>query len=96
MMIVATLLLLAGMAMLLIAAWGVLILPDALARQHAATKAGTVALSLLGAGIAVIAPADWLWRLALIIGFLLATLPLASHLLARAAVEENSSRDSAA
>ena len=92
MIVIASVFLLAGALMLLIAAWGVLILPDALARQHAATKAGTLALALLGAGTALIAPADWLWRIALIVGFLLATLPISSHLLARAALKDQNSQ----
>lgn len=85
----AALLLAAGGLLLLVAAWGVITLPDALSRQHAATKAGTLALALALLGAAAAMPqADWLWRLALILGFLLATLPVASHLLARAAVRE--------
>jgi multicomponent Na+:H+ antiporter subunit G len=85
----SALLLAAGGVLLLIAAWGVNTLPDALSRQHAATKAGTLALALVGLGAAAAVPQwDWGWRLVLIIGFLLATLPVASHLLARAAVRE--------
>lgn len=92
--LLATLLLLAGAALLVIAAWGVIALPDALARQHAATKAGTLALVLvcLGAGLAVADGGEWgewAWRLGLIVVFLWITLPLASHLLARAAVRES-------
>lgn len=79
----------AGALLLVVAAWGVVVLPDALARQHAATKAGTLALALVCTGAALVA-LDWGWtlRLALILGFLLATLPLAAHLLARAAIRE--------
>ncbi len=89
MTLVAFVLLLAGALLLLIAAWGVLALPDALTRQHAATKAGTFALALVCAGaIAAASDLSWTWRLLLILGFLLATLPVASHLLARAAVRE--------
>lgn len=85
----AAALLVAGTLLLVVSALGVITLPDALARQHAATKAGTLALSLVGIGALVAAPAAaWAWRLALIVGFLLATLPVASHLLARAAVRE--------
>lgn len=85
----AAVLIAAGAVLLVIAAWGVITLPDALARQHAATKAGTLALALVCAGAAAaVLQADWAWRLALIVGFLLATLPVASHLLARAAVRE--------
>lgn len=78
-----------GAALLVLAAWGVIRLPDALSRQHAATKAGTLALALVLAGAWLLMPTgEWAWRLALIMGFLLATLPVASHLLARAAVAE--------
>jgi multicomponent Na+:H+ antiporter subunit G len=87
--VLSALLLAAGGLLLLIAAWGVIMLPDALSRQHAATKAGTLALALACLGAAAAMPqAGWAWRLALILGFLLATLPVASHLLARAAVQE--------
>lgn len=83
------LLLAAGAVLLVIAAWGVIVLPDALARQHAATKAGTLALTLVCVGAMLVArDTAWTWRLLLILGFLLATLPVASHLLARAAVGE--------
>lgn len=83
------LLLLLGALLLVLAAWGVIVLPDALARQHAATKAGTLALALVSIGAGLLMPqADWAWCLALILGFLLATLPVASHLLARAALRE--------
>lgn len=83
--------LLAGGVLLLIAAWGVVALPDALSRQHAATKAGTFALAMVCIG-AMLFALDWAWswRILLILGFLLATLPVASHLLARAAVRESS------
>ena len=78
-----------GALLLVIAAWGVIVLPDALSRQHAATKAGTLALTLICLGAWLSQPEwAWGWRLLLIIGFLMATLPLASHLLARAAVVE--------
>lgn len=79
----------AGAILLLIAAWGVVRLPDALSRQHAATKAGTLALAvfILGAGFLMPEPA-WIGRLILLMLLLLITLPLASHALARAAVRE--------
>lgn len=89
MSLLGALLLVLGGLLLVLAAWGVIVLPDALARQHAATKAGTLALALVCIGALLLMPdADWAWRLALILGFLLATLPVASHLLARAAVRE--------
>lgn len=89
MSIVAVILIGIGAALLVIAAWGVIVLPDALSRQHAATKAGTLALALVLIGAWLLMPnSDWAWRLLLILGFLLTTLPVASHLLARAAVVE--------
>ena len=78
-----------AMLLLLVAAVGILRLPDALARQHAATKAGTLAVSLFAAGLAlVVGEGAWGWRLSLLIAILLMTLPLASHALARAGVIE--------
>ncbi|MBI1304495.1 MAG: hypothetical protein GC172_12025 [Phycisphaera sp.] len=78
-----------GAASLLIAAWGVLALPDALARQHAATKAGTLAASLVTLGaMAGMVDTDWWVRLVVILVLLFATLPVSSHMLARAALRE--------
>jgi multicomponent Na+:H+ antiporter subunit G len=86
----------AGALLLAFAAFGVIVLPDALARQHAATKSGTLALALVCLGAAAIA-GEWSWtlRLAAIVGFLFATLPIASHLLARAAVVESGVEEAA-
>ena len=79
-----------GALLLLVAAWGVVRLPDALSRQHAATKAGTLALAVFVLGVAVLTPEPaWIGRLALLLLLLLATLPLASHALARAATRES-------
>ncbi|MCU0990178.1 MAG: monovalent cation/H(+) antiporter subunit G [Xanthomonadales bacterium] len=76
----------AGVLLLLVAAAGLFLLPDALARQHAATKSGTLALGLILVGAAVYAgDAGWAWRVAAILALLVVTLPVASHMLARAA-----------
>lgn len=78
-----------AMTILLIAAVGIIRLPDALARQHAATKAATLAVSLFALGLAlVMRDGNWTWRLAVMLTILLLTLPLASHALARAGVAE--------
>jgi len=83
-----------GMFIILIAAAGLVRLPDALSRQHAATKAGTVAVMLFTTGTAlIIQDADWTWRLLAILVLLLLTLPLASHALSRAAAREMSNLD---
>jgi multicomponent Na+:H+ antiporter subunit G len=94
--LVATILLFAGAILLVIAAWGVVRLPDALSRQHAATKAGTLAIAVVALAAILATPTlAWGWRLGLIVGFLLATLPVASHLLARAAMREAGQSDEA-
>ncbi len=89
MSVLGVLLMAVGSVLLGSAAWGVIVLPDALSRQHAATKAGTLAVALICGGAAIAAAdSEWTWRLLLVIAFLLATLPVASNLLARAAVRE--------
>jgi multicomponent Na+:H+ antiporter subunit G len=77
-----------ALIILLIAALGVYRLPDALSRQHAATKAATLSLTLfaLGAGLLTWDWA-WTWRLVLLVAILFAALPLASHALGRAAAD---------
>ena len=86
-----------AMLVLLIAAVGVLRLPDALSRQHAATKAGTLAVSLFAVGLALaVGESAWTWRLLALVTILLTTLPLASHALARAGVIERERSDKAA
>lgn len=78
-----------GAVLLVVAALGVFVLPDALARQHAATKAVTLALGFVlgGAMLATRDPA-WTFRLGAILVFLVVTLPVGSHMLARAAARE--------
>ena len=79
----------AGSLLLVVAAAGLFILPDALARQHAATKAGTLALGLilLGVGLAGGTAAWWI-RVAMLVVVLFVTMPVASQMLARAAARE--------
>ena len=75
-----------GAALLAVAALGLLRLPDALSRQHAATKAATLALGVMLAGLAVLQPAPAWWiRIGALVALLAATVPIASHALARAA-----------
>ncbi len=76
-----------GLALLVIAALGLHVLPDALTRQHAATKSVTLALGLVLAGVGLYAGDAGTWvRILVIVALLVATLPVASHMLARAAV----------
>ena len=79
--------------MLIIAAFGLVRLPDSLTRQHAATKAATLSVSLLVVGLmwfSVSSGWEWGWivRLLLLLFLLLLTLPIASHALAHSAVCE--------
>ena len=84
-LIVATLMIL-GSLFCMIAAVGMLRLPDTLIRIHAATKAGT-----LGAGCILLAVAlesqnlGTSLKAAAVIFFLLLTAPVAAHLIGRAA-----------
>jgi multicomponent Na+:H+ antiporter subunit G len=77
-------LLIVGSFFCLVAALGVIRLPDPLTRMHAATKAGS-----LGAGLLVIAHALFYQELGIslraisIIALLLFTAPVAAHLIAR-------------
>jgi multicomponent Na+:H+ antiporter subunit G len=84
--IITSFLLVSGSLFSLVAALGMLRLPDTIIRMHAATKAGT-----LGAGLILIAEAVFyqeigitLRALAAIV-FLLLTAPVAAHLIGRAA-----------
>ncbi len=90
----------AGIALMIVAALGLFRLPDALARQHAATKSVTLALGLVLLGLALhqqgLDPAlagAWWTRVAAILLLLLLTLPVASHMLARAAARESHSNE---
>lgn len=79
-------LMIGGAALLAVAALGLHRLPDALSRQHAATKAATLALGAMLAGLAVLQPGSAWWiRIGLLVAVLAATVPIASHALARAA-----------
>lgn len=79
-----------GSLLLVIAALGLFLLPDALARQHAATKAGTLAIGLIMTGVALVGGTwDWWLRAAAIVAFFFVTLPVSSHMLARAAARES-------
>lgn len=85
-------LLLAGAILALIAALGLLRLPDLFTRMHAASKSGTA-----GSGLILIAAALYLGEWAIwikclaAIGFFVLTAPLSAHLLAKAALEAGQS-----
>ncbi|MFC0253405.1 monovalent cation/H(+) antiporter subunit G [Massilia consociata] len=81
-----------GAALLAVAALGLFRFPDALSRQHAATKAATLALGVMLAGLAVLQPSgEWWIRIALLMAVLALTVPVASHALASAAASRSDS-----
>jgi multicomponent Na+:H+ antiporter subunit G len=80
--------LVAGSLFSLLAAIGVLRLPDLYTRMHAASKAGVVGAGLILLGVALVSfDAAVVLRAVLGILFLLLTTPVSAHLLARAAYE---------
>jgi len=82
----AALLLVVGALFGLIAAVGVLRLPDLYTRLHAASKAGAVGAGLILLAVAVISlDGGVILRSILGIVFLLLSTPISAHLLARAA-----------
>ena len=89
MTLAGSLLLCCGVLVLLLASYGLFVLKDALSRQHAATKAGSLGIVLVVAGAALLGSSwAWGWRALAIIVLVWLTMPVASHVLARAAVQE--------
>ncbi len=83
--LIVSILLLIGSSFMLIAAIGILRMPDLLIRMHAATKGGT-----LGAGFLLLGMAVHFREISVVttclaaIFFIVATAPVAAHLIARA------------
>ncbi len=84
--VIAGILILVGASFALLAAIGLLRLPDLYSRMHAASKAGTVGSGLMMIALAVVADdfATVTRAIAAVVFFVLTT-PIAAHLLARAA-----------
>ncbi|MFV3073603.1 monovalent cation/H(+) antiporter subunit G [Niveispirillum fermenti] len=79
------LLILAGAIFSLIAAIGVIRLPDALTRMHASSKAGTLGCGMILVAVALFFPGiDVVARAGAAILFLLLTTPVAAHMIGRA------------
>jgi monovalent cation/proton antiporter MnhG/PhaG subunit len=77
--------LIGGAAICLIAAVGVLRLPDFFMRAHAATEAGVAGCGLVLIGVGFAYPSVEMWiKILIAISFLLMTTPIAGHLLSRA------------
>jgi multicomponent Na+:H+ antiporter subunit G len=83
--IIAGVMILIGSFFVFVAAVGILRMPDVYVRMHAATKAGTLGSGLLLLAVAVQAQElDVVLRAVAAVLFLIATTPVAAHLLGRA------------
>jgi multicomponent Na+:H+ antiporter subunit G len=79
-------LLLLGAGLVLLAAIGILRMPDLIIRMHATTKAATLGSALMVAAVAVhFGTVEVVTRAMAVIIFLFITAPVAAHMLARAA-----------
>jgi multicomponent Na+:H+ antiporter subunit G len=84
--VIVAVLLLAGTALMLIAAIGVLRMPDLFTRMQATTKAATLGVGLLLIGAAVhFGDTGVTTRVLAATAFIFLTMPIAAHLLGRAA-----------
>lgn len=83
MRLAADLFLLAGALLCLLAALGLLRMPDVYNRIQAATKASTLGVIFILVGVSLLQPAWWP-KLVAIAGFILFTSPVGSSTLARA------------
>ena len=94
-LLIALFLLLGGF-FTLIAAIGVLRLPDVLTRMHASTKAGILGSSLILIGGAIfLQEAEITVRVIAIILFLMLTSPIGAHMIGRASVKDLHSKKKA-
>jgi multicomponent Na+:H+ antiporter subunit G len=84
--VVAAVLFLAGATLALLAAVGVLRMPDLFTRMQASTKAATLGLGCLLVGLALYMPEfSVIVRAVTIAAFVMLTTPVAAHVIARAA-----------
>lgn len=83
--VAVSLLVLSGAFFMVVAALGVLRMPDLLTRMHASTKAGTMGASLLLASVAAdFRDSSVTMRCVAIIVFLCLTAPVVAHVIGRA------------
>ena len=89
--VLASVLLLAGATLTLLAAVGVLRMPDVFTRMQSSTKAATLGLDCLLVGLVFLHPnAEFVIRAASIAAFVMLTTPVAAHVIARAAAQTGS------
>jgi multicomponent Na+:H+ antiporter subunit G len=83
--VAADVLILAGLAILTLAVYGVLSMPDVYTQNHAASKAAFLGIALLLASAALRGGGAMVARAVLIAALLAVTTPVAAHAIARAA-----------
>ena len=80
-----SLLMLTGASLMLLAAIGIIRLPDLPTRMHATTKSGALGISLIMLGVAfAFMQSDVFARVLAIISFVMLTAPVAAHVIGRA------------
>lgn len=82
--LIGALLVLLGAFVLLIAAIGLLRMPDSYNRIQVGTKASTASIALIMIGLAMVIP-SWFGKFITILLFVMLTNPISSHILMRAA-----------
>ena len=88
--IAAGLLALTGAAFSLIAAIGLIRMPDIFTRMHASTKAGVLGSSLILIAVGVVIGDGGTWaRIVVANFFLVLTAPIAAHMIGRASLDES-------
>jgi multicomponent Na+:H+ antiporter subunit G len=94
MILVATILGAFGVLMILLAAVGLVRLPDVYMRSHAAGKAATLGVCSILLGVAVALGETGAWaRVLLAVAFLFFTIPVGAQLVARAALRNGAPPD---
>ncbi|MGB0369910.1 MAG: monovalent cation/H(+) antiporter subunit G [Opitutales bacterium] len=89
MIYVASFFLLLGSIFALIAAIGVVRMPDLYCRMHAATKAGAFGVSLMLLGVVLLMPSlRIIIQSVMIVAFFYMTAPLAGHMIGRVALKK--------
>jgi multicomponent Na+:H+ antiporter subunit G len=91
--VASAVLVLAGCSLALLAAVGLVRLPDVFARMHAATKPATLGLVLVAmGGLLQLTDADDLTMMVLVVALQFLTAPTGAHLVGRASYHANARR----
>ncbi|HVL90658.1 MAG TPA: monovalent cation/H(+) antiporter subunit G [Actinomycetota bacterium] len=85
MKVAASIFVLTGASLMVIAGVGLLRLPDVFSRMHAQTKAATLGLACILTGTALSLPGPAVAKVVLALVFQLITAPVAAHMIGRAA-----------